>query len=599
MSLPASFPALRRFSWSETGALLLLIWAVAVFSLVAGFGANSLSPDDAMRMVQVRDLLAGQSWFDLTQYRLDPPGGVVTHWSRLVDLPLALLIAAGKTLLPERLAEQMAMAVWPTLLLLLFLAGSMRLGRELGGETAARVALLFAVVMGPVLQHFRLGSIHHHNIQLTLVIWSLVFFVRATQRPRDAAVCGILCAASVALGQEMVPAITTLAIVAVLRWIVTGERCASATLAYALSLAGGTMALAALTIAPSNYFIVHCDAISIAQVSALAIGGGGLALAVLARPTSRPARFGAAAAVALALAVFVGCYAPQCIADPYARLDPRLADLWLSSVSEARNLSATWRDLPQQVPAYFGVPLAALLLGVACCIREKHDARWNWIACTAAQFVFLLISVWQLRGTGAANALAAALFPAALLRLLPARENSPSYFGMGRAALIALFLLNPIALLAFGSGIAHAVGADAVGKRRILTSGAPGTCQNPADYAPLRALAPGRVLAFVDAGPFILMESPHAVFAAPYHRNQAGNLAALEMFLVRPDEARTRMKQHAVSYVAFCPGAPERYQYAALAPDGLAARLGRNDAPVFLEKLPLAGTDLSVYRIRR
>ncbi len=142
MFVPASFTALRRPTWSDAGALLLLIWAVAVFSLVAGFGANSLSPDDAMRLVQVRDLLAGQSWFDLTQYRLDPPDGVVTHWSRLVDLPLALLIAAGKTLLPVRFAEQMAMAVWPTLLLLFFLAGSMRLGRELGGETAARVALL-------------------------------------------------------------------------------------------------------------------------------------------------------------------------------------------------------------------------------------------------------------------------------------------------------------------------------------------------------------------------------------------------------------------------------------------------------------------------
>jgi len=32
--------------------------------------------DDAMRAVQVRDLLAGQSWFDMTSWRLDPPNGV-------------------------------------------------------------------------------------------------------------------------------------------------------------------------------------------------------------------------------------------------------------------------------------------------------------------------------------------------------------------------------------------------------------------------------------------------------------------------------------------------------------------------------------------
>src|ERR1039458_7159007 len=44
--------------------------------------------DDAMRLVQVRSLLAGQPWFDMTSYRLDPPAGVFMHWSRVVDVPL-------------------------------------------------------------------------------------------------------------------------------------------------------------------------------------------------------------------------------------------------------------------------------------------------------------------------------------------------------------------------------------------------------------------------------------------------------------------------------------------------------------------------------
>ncbi|MGJ3628423.1 hypothetical protein AB5I41_18450 [Sphingomonas sp. MMS24-JH45] len=48
--------------------------------------------DDNMRMMQVRGLLAGQGWFDLTNYRLNPPAGFNIHWSRLVDLPIAALI---------------------------------------------------------------------------------------------------------------------------------------------------------------------------------------------------------------------------------------------------------------------------------------------------------------------------------------------------------------------------------------------------------------------------------------------------------------------------------------------------------------------------
>ncbi|HEX6411256.1 MAG TPA: AcrB/AcrD/AcrF family protein, partial [Sphingomicrobium sp.] len=48
--------------------------------------------DDNLRMSQVRALLGGQDWFDLRQYKLNPPAGADIHWSRLVDLPIAGLI---------------------------------------------------------------------------------------------------------------------------------------------------------------------------------------------------------------------------------------------------------------------------------------------------------------------------------------------------------------------------------------------------------------------------------------------------------------------------------------------------------------------------
>ena len=49
-----------------------------------------------MRLVEVRDLIAGQGWFDLTQHRLDPPG-VSMHWSRVIDAPLAASDAGALT----------------------------------------------------------------------------------------------------------------------------------------------------------------------------------------------------------------------------------------------------------------------------------------------------------------------------------------------------------------------------------------------------------------------------------------------------------------------------------------------------------------------
>lgn len=600
ISSPALDPGLFRDSRNDTGKFLLLLWAVAAFSLCLTSGINSPSTDDAMRLVEVRDLLAGQGWFDMTQYRLDPPAGVAMHWSRLIDLPLALMIKAGSMFASAAVAEQIALVVWPTMLLLVFLAGVSRLAQELAGPTAAGVALVFAVLMAPVLQNFRSGAIHHHNVQLVLTVWSLAFLARVPSRPRDSAIAGLLCALSVAIGQQMVPAVAALAVVVGLRWVVEGDKCQRPTVAFALALAAGAIVFAVATVAPARYFIVECDAISIAQVGVLVLGGFGLAaLAMVPRLNFVAARVVAAGGLAALLAAYVKLGAPQCLGGPYAQLDPRLAALWLSSVAEARNLSSMLRDLPQQVAAYYGVPLAALVLGAIRCAREQGRQRWNWIACTAAQLAFVLVSVWELRGASGANALAAVLVPAALLRMIPAAPGGASYFGIPRAALVAMLFLNPLALLALGSGAAHAVAAAAVTTRLVITSGDAGTCQRVADYAPLATLPRGRVLAFIDSGPFILMQSGHAVLAAPYHRNQAGNVAMLDMFLAAPNDAKLRMAARGIDYVAFCPGAPERYNYVARAPASLVAALSRSDVPGFLERIPLDGTDLVVYRVRR
>src|SRR4051794_36457669 len=62
--------------------------------------------DDNMRMMQVRALLHGQGWFDLRQYRMNPPFGANIHWSRLVDLPIAGLILSLRPFIGGAAAER-------------------------------------------------------------------------------------------------------------------------------------------------------------------------------------------------------------------------------------------------------------------------------------------------------------------------------------------------------------------------------------------------------------------------------------------------------------------------------------------------------------
>src|SRR5437660_9425984 len=85
-------PAAERFSPS----MLALIWLGVVVALALAYW-NRLdeimrSPDDVMRLLEVRGLLNGSPWFNPHEARLDPPFGYDTHWSRLIDAGIAGLV---------------------------------------------------------------------------------------------------------------------------------------------------------------------------------------------------------------------------------------------------------------------------------------------------------------------------------------------------------------------------------------------------------------------------------------------------------------------------------------------------------------------------
>src|SRR6185312_7572261 len=106
---------------------------------------------------------------------------------------------------------------------------------------------------------------------------------------RALGVAGGLAALSVAVGQEMAPVVAALAVVVAARWIAAGEGAARGTITFGLAIGIGVLLLALATVPPADYFAVHCDALSIAQAGALALGGFGLAIAA-ALPPSAPAR---------------------------------------------------------------------------------------------------------------------------------------------------------------------------------------------------------------------------------------------------------------------------------------------------------------------
>ncbi len=163
------------FSRTASALALLAIWvAVCTALLIVDWHfvgpMNFRDPDDALRLVQVRDLLGGQSWFDLTQHRIHPPAGVPMHWSRLVDLPIALTLAALKPLLGTALAERATLLIVPLTMLLVLMAVAFKMTPRVGlgrGTSLLSVAML-GTSLGILIQ-FAPMRIDHHGPQILVV----------------------------------------------------------------------------------------------------------------------------------------------------------------------------------------------------------------------------------------------------------------------------------------------------------------------------------------------------------------------------------------------------------------------------------------------
>src|SRR5450432_1436580 len=182
---------------------LAAVLAIKLLSIKTGV-VDAMSPDDAMRLVEVRDLINGQGWFDLWQYRLDSPG-VLMHWSRLIDLPLTVSILLLKPLIGMQGAEAVTLFLWPLLLFAVALMLVVAIARQMsdGVITSQISSAVLALLAVPALVHFRPGAIDHHNAQIDLLLALILFTLQIERSAVKAALAGLAASLSLAIGVEM------------------------------------------------------------------------------------------------------------------------------------------------------------------------------------------------------------------------------------------------------------------------------------------------------------------------------------------------------------------------------------------------------------
>ena len=603
MSTIASLTPSRSFRGVTPSAALILAWVAVVIALAApAFKTgvfDAMSTDDAMRLVEVRDLIGGQGWFDLSQHRLDPPG-VAMHWSRIVDLPLAAIILCLRPLTGQHGAEIVALRAWPSLLWAAALSLVARIAGRFGAaahrEKIELAAILLAALSIPSLIHFRAGAIDHHNAQIVLL---LAFILCASQIEKGAAMPVLAAAAaslSLAIGVEMLPAIALVCVVVAALLIWKGRPATGPAGLFGAALAGCSLLLTAALLPVRSLAAPVCDSNG-GPLLLLTVGGsvGLLALAATTRFTPTPiARLIAGAVVAaVLLGAFIWSF-PGCIASPYAAVDPLLAHFWLDRVAESLSLPAMLQLAPQKIAGFHGFPILTLGVCVTAAAGCAPAARFSWIVASVALAALIGIGVWELRGAAAANIVAAPLFAAGIVCLWPGLLQ-------GWKLLQVAILASPASLAGLGLALGfvswpllHHASAPQTG---IVAVDPATACETVSSVTALAALPPGGVMAPIDSGPALLAATSHSVFAAPYHRNNAGNRAMLDAMLATPAAARLLLADRRVDYVLICPAAPDQKDFEAMAPDGLAARLAHGEAPDFLERVELAGApQLSLWR---
>ena len=183
---------------------------------------------------------------------------------------------------------------------------------------------------------------------------------------------------------------------------------------------------------------------------------------------------------------------------------------------------------------------------------------------------------------------AAPMFAAGVVAVWPS-------LAIGRNLILLALLVSPASFAVLGPSAKPLI--DLIFVPTMIIPAA--TCQSASDAAALSQLPSGRVMAPIDIGPAILLDTSHDIFAAPYHRNNAGNLATLRLMLAPPPIAHQILSDHHVDYVVICRKAPDQ-AVIERAPDGFAARLGRGETPEFLEPIDLGpAAKVSAWRLRK
>jgi hypothetical protein len=564
-------------------AAIVLVWlgfvAWFIYSKWSDIRFFNLSDtDDNLRMMQVRGLLHGQGWYDLRQYRLNPPIGANIHWSRLVDLPIAGLILALRPFIGGAGAERAAVAIAPMLPYLLLLFSVALTVRRLVDRRAYALALLALFFAGSTNGMFMPERIDHHGWQLALLALSMSGLADPN-KVRGGLVLGLSSALSLAIGLEMFVYLAVAGVATVLFWVDDHDE-RDRLRAYAVSL-GGTSAAAFLIFASNDNWHAVCDALSPVWLSDALLGGALLFVLAILSPTDWKWRLVLALLAGAVLAAFHALAWPHCLQRPEG-VSPEVEQLWLSHVREARPVYRHgWRiaSLIVALPVTGAIGWAIL----AWVRRGNREQLRRILAVAAPALIAGLMLLWQTR-TGPAAQMLAATGAAALVWIL-----TPSLW---RSRWGAVRVVGVAALAVVGAGAAvpfalNLVPQEESTQRTQEIGRANRLCNSLWGMHPVALQPKGMVFTFIDIAPRLITVTHHDSVAGPYHRNGQQIADVMNAFRGSEAQAHQLISKYRSNYLLTCPNSSTTTIFMTETPKGFYAQLEHGQVPAWLKSVQL------------
>jgi len=563
-------PSFLRSPWA-----VLAVWAIYAalrLAIQPLLGWHPVGADEWTRALEVRALLDGQAWWDVTQYRMNPPTGFSMHWSRLVDLPLA----GASWLVGEGLAFALVPLLW--LIPALFALRSIMLRLQF-----PPLALGFGLCLLPLFPllpgTFAPFGIDHHAPQAVLGLICAALLL--SDRRAAAVAAGVCAAAWVSISLEGLPMVAALAALYAARYLWAEQRLLAPFLG---ALAVAAPALTWATRGPGAFALGYCDIMLPGHMAAFAVAAlGAFAAGFVAQPNLFT-RLGTLALIGAASLAAAVALLGECATNPMAELDPLLITYWHGHIAEGLPV---W-----QQPLSAGLVLIWTILLVAAGWRAAPRSP-GFLLLAGFALAAGLYSLLLYRAGVLAQLLAIPFAALLLAQYLPKVRAMGAAVPRIAATLACFALATPVFVSALAKPLDPYLAPDTLRQdAAMLIEG------GPCDYARLTGLPPGLIFAPFDHAPEILGRTAHSVVAASYHRNQHPMRAVIAALTGPVDEAEAIVRSTGADYVLACSSDADLALYRTAAPDNFANMLVSGQVPGWLE--PVMGFEegsLRVYHV--